>query len=185
MLVCSALGALVVAEELDETVAQLVHVEVGGVDDDVGAALQLLEQRPLRGDALGDAVVGRERVLAAGRLVAAHEHVVGRVEEQHPGAARPSRAARRARRRGRRRTRRSARRRRARTAAGPRSPRPSSATLAMSAGGRLSITKKPRSSSTSAAAERPAPDMPVMMVTSRVTRDVHPGAAAVSPCSCA
>src|SRR5687767_11248645 len=44
--------------------------------------------------------------------------------------------------------------------------RPSSATLAISAGGRLSMTKNPRSSSTSAAADRPAPDMPVMIVTS-------------------
>ena len=58
---------------------------------------------------------------------------------------------------------------------------PSSATLGMSAGGRLSITKNPRSSSTSAAAERPAPDMPVMIVTSSVCRVivvVRPSAAA-------
>ena len=42
-----------------------------------------------------------------------------------------------------------------------------SATFGMSAGGRLSMTKNPRSSSTSAAADRPAPDMPVTTVTSR------------------
>src|SRR5690349_1997190 len=36
----------------------------------------------------------------------------------------------------------------------------------MSIGGRLSITKKPRSSSTCAASDLPAPDMPVMIVTS-------------------
>src|SRR3954468_10710944 len=45
-------------------------------------------------------------------------------------------------------------------------PLASSATLVMSAGGRLSITKKPRSSRTRAASERPAPDMPLMIVTS-------------------
>ena len=63
-----------------------MHVEVGGVDDDVGAALEVLEQRALGGDALGHAFVAGERVLAAALLVAAHEHVVGGVEEQHPGA---------------------------------------------------------------------------------------------------
>src|SRR4051812_818461 len=41
-----------------------------------------------------------------------------------------------------------------------------STTFGMSAGGRLSITKNPRSSNTSAALDRPAPDIPVMIVTS-------------------
>ena len=63
-----------------------MHVELAGVDHDVGPAFQILEQLPLVGDAFGDALVDRERVLASGGLVAPYEHVVGRIEEQHPRA---------------------------------------------------------------------------------------------------
>src|SRR3954451_8443202 len=61
-------GAVALAEAGAEAVAQLVDVEVAGVDDEVGAPLELVEQLALRGDAVGHAVVGRERVLAARRL---------------------------------------------------------------------------------------------------------------------
>ena len=47
-------------EELGHPVAQLVDVEVGGVDDDVGLGLHRLEQRPLLLDRLG-------QLLAVGR----------------------------------------------------------------------------------------------------------------------
>ena len=60
---------------------------------------------------------GRERVRAAGGLVAADEHVVGRVEEQHLGPRAALAQLARARPRARPRTRRSGRRRRARTGA--------------------------------------------------------------------
>src|SRR3954451_12449211 len=79
-------GGLVDVEQLAQPVAQLVHVELAGVEDDVGAALHVLEQHALRGDALGDAITGRQRVLPAGRLVAAHQHLVVGVGEKHPGA---------------------------------------------------------------------------------------------------
>ena len=46
----------------------------------------------------------------------------------------------------------------------------SSATLPMREVGRLSMTNQPRSSSTPAAVERPAPDIPVM-----TTKSVTPG----------
>ena len=49
-------------EDRDEPVAQLVHVEHRRVDDDVGAALQLLEQRALLLDALEQALGVGERV---------------------------------------------------------------------------------------------------------------------------
>ena len=60
--------------------------------------LQLLEQRALVRDAVAHPVGVRERVPAPARLVAAHEHLVGRVEEQHAHARTHRRAARRARR---------------------------------------------------------------------------------------
>ena len=52
-------------------------------------ALELFEQRTLARDAVEHAVGVRERVAAAALLEAAHEHVVGRVEEQDARAARP------------------------------------------------------------------------------------------------
>ena len=52
------------------------------------------------------------------------------------------------------------------TRLGPPRPEASSAIFSISAGGRLSTTKYPRSSRHLAASERPAPDSPVMMVKS-------------------
>ena len=79
-------GALLVAEDLAQAVAQLVHVELGGVDDQIGQAAQLVEQLAFVGDAVGHARARGERVATTRGLVAAHEHVVGGVEEQHLGA---------------------------------------------------------------------------------------------------
>src|SRR5207302_6077242 len=45
----------------------------------------------------------------------------------------------------------------------------------MSSGGRLSITKKPRSSSTLAASDRPAPESPVTIVMSSSSLIAPPG----------
>lgn len=60
---------------------QLVHVQAGGVDDQVGVAAQLAQQFPLGGDAVGDAAVALEGVRAADRLEAAHQGVVGGLQE--------------------------------------------------------------------------------------------------------
>ena len=73
-------------EDRDEPVAELVHVEHRRVDDDVGAALQLLEQRALLLDALEQALRVGERVRAARGVEPADQRVVRRLEEQHPGA---------------------------------------------------------------------------------------------------
>ena len=161
----------VVGEQLAQAVAQLVHVEVRRVDD-----------------------AGRPRPSAT-RAARARARC-RRSRDRSPtagaggGSLRSGARARRRPRRGRgcasvtpmplqlvergrevvRGSRRSARRRPARSASASRCPRASSATLPMSIGGRLSMTKKPRSSSTCAASDRPAPDMPVMIVTSRPCR---------------
>ena len=86
MLICSDVRREVLAEDVDEAVAQLVDVELRGVEHDVRAALQLLEQRPLLLDPLVDPVGDRERVAAPGRLESADQRIVGRIEEEHPGA---------------------------------------------------------------------------------------------------
>src|SRR5437879_33541 len=52
---------------------------------------------------------------------------------------------------------------------GPPAPPPSSAILPISAGGRLSTTKYPRSSRHFAASDRPAPDRPVITVKSTIS----------------
>ena len=72
---------VVAAEQLEQAIAELVHVEVGGVDDDVGAVAHRREAGPLVPDAAGEAL-GRQRVAAARVLEPADEHVVGRIEEQ-------------------------------------------------------------------------------------------------------
>ena len=145
---------------------QLVHVEGGGVDDDVGLGLHRLEERPLPLDGVGQALPrGEQRMAPAGALVATHEHL---------GARRPGTAAGRGRP-----TERMAPRPGSRSAWWAPAPttratrgvaepgdRTSSTTLGMSSEGRLSMTNQPRSSSASAACERPAPDNPVMITNS-------------------
>ena len=81
----------VVAEQLEQALAQLVDVELAGVDDDVGLAPQRLEGGALALDGLGHEVALGPRVAPAGVLEPAHEHVVGRLEEQdtHAGIRGP------------------------------------------------------------------------------------------------
>lgn len=61
-----------------------MHVEAGGVDHQVGVAAQLAQQVTLGGDAVGDPAVPLERVRSADRFEAAHQRVVGRLEEDDP-----------------------------------------------------------------------------------------------------
>ncbi len=55
----------------------------GRVDHEVRARAQRLEQRALGGHAGGDAALGRERMAAAGLLVARGERLLGGLQEQH------------------------------------------------------------------------------------------------------
>ena len=70
----------------DDLGPQLVDVEPAGVEHEVGVAAQLAQQRALAGDAVDEPVVALQRVRPADRLEAAHQRVVGRLEEQHPRA---------------------------------------------------------------------------------------------------
>ena len=80
------LGLLVAGELGVHLGAQLVHVQAGGVDHQVGVAAQLAQQVALGGDAVDDAAVALERVRAAHRLEAAHQGVVrGLQEDDAPG----------------------------------------------------------------------------------------------------
>ena len=74
-----------------------------GVEQQVGPLAHRLEQPALVGDRLLD-TAGRQRVAPPRALVAAHQHVVGGVEEDDPHPRARSAAARRARRAGRRST---------------------------------------------------------------------------------
>jgi hypothetical protein len=160
-LVCMpASASMLLAEQVDDPVAQLVHVEVGGVDDHVGLGLHRLEQRPLGSMASAEAVARRsERVAAAGALVAAHQHVGGGLEEQdaHPGAPARSRRARGAPRRSPARC--------PRRAPPGRSPAPGAGQLGHLGDelGRQVVDDEPAEVlEVSAACDRPAPDSPVM-----------------------
>src|SRR3546814_11867008 len=53
---------VVLAEEADDAVVELVHVEVGGVDDDVGLGLHRLEEAALALDRVGETLALRQRV---------------------------------------------------------------------------------------------------------------------------
>ena len=63
---------------------EVVHVELGGVDEGVGPLAQVGEDRALLGDAVEDAALALQRVRAADLLEPADQHLVGRVEEQDP-----------------------------------------------------------------------------------------------------
>src|SRR3546814_5522437 len=70
------------AEEADDAVVELVHVEVGGVDDDVGLGLHRLEEAALALDRVGETLALRQRVAPPRALVATHEHVGAGIQEQ-------------------------------------------------------------------------------------------------------
>ena len=64
--------------------AQLVHVQAGGVDDEVGLAAQLAQPLPLGGDAVHQAAGALQRVRAPDALEPPDQHLVGGLQEQHP-----------------------------------------------------------------------------------------------------
>ena len=70
------------AERPRDPVGELVDVEVGGVDHQVGVGAQVGQQARARGGPVEQPAVALQRVRPADRLLAAHEHVVGGVEEQ-------------------------------------------------------------------------------------------------------
>ena len=158
--------AAFVAERFEDAGAQLVGVELAGVDQQVGPVAHRRQQPPLVGDRLLHAP-GGQRVAAAGALVAADQHVVAGVEEEHPHPVAPlARSASST-------SGRSSKYVRTRLLPPPRPI--TSATRSISApgrliisaifriraAGRLSMTNQPRSSRDAAAVERPAPDIPV------------------------
>ena len=65
-----------------DLVLELVHVERGGVDDQVGVAAQAGHHDPLLLDALEQPAAALERVRSPRGLLAAHEDVVGGLEEE-------------------------------------------------------------------------------------------------------
>ena len=65
-----------------DPVGELVDVEVGGVDDEVGVGAQVGQRRALATEPVDQPAAGLERVGPAGRLLAADQHLVGGVEEQ-------------------------------------------------------------------------------------------------------
>ena len=63
---------------------QLVDVEVGRVDQDVGVAAQVANHLALAGDPVEKPHAALQRMRPAGRLLPPHEYVVGCLEEQQP-----------------------------------------------------------------------------------------------------
>ena len=70
------------AEQLGDPVLELVHVEVGGVEQDVGVAADVGHHLALALEAVEQPAAALERVRPAGGLLAADEHVVGGLEEE-------------------------------------------------------------------------------------------------------
>ena len=79
-------------EQLDQAVAELVHVEVAGVDDDIGPGLDRLEQPTAPGSMESATPSPIDGMPAAVPFVAADQHLVGGVEEEDPDPARPASA---------------------------------------------------------------------------------------------
>ena len=68
---------------------ELVDVEAGGVDDQVGLAAQVGEQLALAHDAVEQPALALQRVRAADRLEPADQHLVGGVQEHQRRGAQP------------------------------------------------------------------------------------------------
>ncbi len=84
-----ARGGCLGGEQVEHAGAELVDVQVGGVDDDVGLGLHRAEQLALRLDGVGQGEIGGgERVTPPAALVAAHQGVGGglQVDDAHPSA---------------------------------------------------------------------------------------------------
>jgi hypothetical protein len=62
---------------------ELVDVEAGGVDDEVRAGAQVGHEGPLGGDRVEQPPGPCKRVGSPHTLEAAHERLVGRIEEDH------------------------------------------------------------------------------------------------------
>ena len=74
-------AARVLDQVLVEARLELVDGDVARVDDEVGALAQAGEALALLADAVDDAAAGRQRVAAARLLEAAHQRLVGGLEE--------------------------------------------------------------------------------------------------------
>ena len=74
---------------LDEPVLELVHREPGRVDDAVGLLAQVRQERALRPDAVEHVAFAGERVAAPRLVVAPHQRLVRRLEEEHLRAMAP------------------------------------------------------------------------------------------------
>jgi hypothetical protein len=75
------LGPALGAEQRGELAAELVHVQAGGVDDDLGLGPQVTQHLALGLDAVEQPAVALQRVRAPHALEAAHQRLVGGVEE--------------------------------------------------------------------------------------------------------
>src|SRR5262249_2309640 len=73
------------AELFDDRFAQIVHVELGCIDDDVGQRADRRELTPLGLDTALDRPVRTQRMRAASLAEAAHERRVARLEKQQLG----------------------------------------------------------------------------------------------------
>ena len=75
------------AEGVGDPLGELVHVEGGGVDDEVGVAAQVGQHAALALEAVEQPSPALQRVRTTGRLLPADQHVVGGVEEDQRGGA--------------------------------------------------------------------------------------------------
>ena len=126
-----------------------------------------------------------QRVAAPGALVAAHQHVGGRPRGTGSAPAGPGARSAVERRQDLVVVRAGAHHQRHLGRCSDPGAWASSATLGMSAGGRLSMTNQPRSSRLSAACERPAPDRPVITTNSLTGASLPVTVAPARACSTA
>ena len=91
-MVSRSAGRRAAAEEVPHPGPQLVHVEPGRVEHQVGVAAHLAQQFALGRDAVGDPAGALQRVRPPLAVEPAHQRVLGGLEEHHPGgrAARAS-----------------------------------------------------------------------------------------------
>src|SRR5208282_409215 len=78
-------GCRAAAEEVAHSGPQLVHVEPGRVQDQVGVAAHLAQQFALGRDAVGDPAVALHRVRPPLAVEPAHQRLLGGLEVDHPG----------------------------------------------------------------------------------------------------
>ncbi len=71
-------------EDVGDLGRELVDVEGRGVDDEVGRFADRREPGTLDADAVQQGSFALQRMRSAHGLEPTHQHVVGRVEEEHP-----------------------------------------------------------------------------------------------------